>query len=139
MRTQLKYLRGIEYLRDKLIDDKVTFFFDDNTQDANVITPTTGSTVHILGLVIQNLDAATETTSRISIRLESPVEDRGEQEVERITLAPKQIAVRYYPSLRIVGNNTRTFFVDSDREDLSISCWFYTENTINESDNNKAS
>ena len=138
MRTQLKYLNGIEFLHDKLIEDRITFFFDDRTDDATITTPTSGSTVYILGIVLQNTDAigGNETTARIAIRLKSPTEDTGEQEIERITLQPRQIAVRYYPSLRIVGNNTRTFHIESDREDLSISSWFYTINTTNEEDSN---
>ena len=140
MRTQLKYLNGIEFLRQKLIDNKVTLFFDNRIQGDDLrITPTTGSTIHILGLVIQNTDDMGDTDVRISVRLVNPDEDRGEQEIERITLQPKEIAVRYYPSLRIVGNDNRTFTVDTNNEDLSISLWFYTENTTNEADSNRES
>ena len=134
MKTLLRSRRSIEFLREKLINDKITFFFDDSTDSKVIITPTTGSTVYILGIVLQNIDVigGNETTARISIRLITPDEDRGELPVERITLQPRQIEFRYYPSLRIPGNNKRTFFISSDRQRLSISCWFYTENTTNE-------
>ena len=141
MRTQLKYLKGIQFLHDKLEDSKFTTFFEPDDNEIKVVTPTSGSTVYILGIVAQNLDAIRIGTVRVSVRIEAPNEDRGEQLIDTIEIQPKQILVRYYPSLRIFGNNTRTFNVDlrGASSNMSLSCWFYTENTTNEKDSNRDS
>ena len=138
MRTQLKYLNGIQFLHDKVEDSKFTTFFDEASTDEKVIvTPQTGSTVYILGLVVQN-DDTDPNSLLVAVRLQSPTEDTGQQVIERFTLQPDEIAVRYYPSLRIVGNDARTFHIVADNR-FNISCWFYTENTTNEADSNRES
>ena len=134
MRTQLKYRRGLESLREKIINNQVTHFFEEASDEIQVITPQTGSTVFILGLVAQNIDPIDDGTLRVSIRLVAPNEDRGEVVIDNLDIQSKEIISLYYPALRIVGNSTRTFNVDlrGGANQISLSVWFYTTNTTNE-------